>query len=71
MIDLLNPSSLTITNDSWKHRHHHAMQEVGGGNGETRMFADGHTGPADLLNLFVDFSIQVVSDAFKGKASRY
>ncbi|KAF9454005.1 bola-like protein [Macrolepiota fuliginosa MF-IS2] len=32
---LLQPASLTITNDSWKHRHHAAMREKDGGNGET------------------------------------
>ncbi|KAF7428270.1 hypothetical protein PC9H_007491 [Pleurotus ostreatus] len=31
----LEPSELTITNDSWKHRHHVAMREQGGGSGET------------------------------------
>ena len=34
---LLQPTSLSITNDSWQHRHHTAMREQGGGNGETRM----------------------------------
>ena len=34
---LLQPASLSITNDSWQHRHHTAMREQGGGNGETRM----------------------------------
>ncbi|KAG8934090.1 hypothetical protein FRC03_004906 [Tulasnella sp. 419] len=47
--ELLQPSTLKITNDSWQHRHHAAMRESGGGNGETH------------------FSIEVVSDAFKGK----
>ncbi|KAF8160834.1 bola-like protein-domain-containing protein [Crassisporium funariophilum] len=32
---LLQPTSITITNDSWQHRHHTAMREQGGGNGET------------------------------------
>ncbi|EUC54816.1 BolA domain protein [Rhizoctonia solani AG-3 Rhs1AP] len=32
---LLNPASMEITNDSWQHRHHTAMRESGGGNGET------------------------------------
>ncbi|KAH9047857.1 bola-like protein, partial [Lactarius hengduanensis] len=31
---LLQPSVLTITNDSWQHRHHAAMRDQGG-NGET------------------------------------
>jgi hypothetical protein len=35
---LLQPASLSITNDSWKHRHHTAMREQGGGSGETRTF---------------------------------
>ena len=35
---LLQPASLSITNDSWQHRHHAAMREQGGGSGETRMF---------------------------------
>ncbi|KAF9568064.1 bola-like protein [Agrocybe pediades] len=32
---LLNPTSIIVTNDSWQHRHHSAMREQGGGNGET------------------------------------
>ncbi|KAI9442209.1 bola-like protein [Lactarius indigo] len=32
---LLRPSVLTITNDSWQHRHHAAMRDQDGGNGET------------------------------------
>ncbi|KAH9832199.1 bola-like protein-domain-containing protein [Rhodofomes roseus] len=31
----LQPSELTITNDSWQHRHHAAMRAQGGGSGET------------------------------------
>ncbi|EPQ57546.1 bola-like protein [Gloeophyllum trabeum ATCC 11539] len=46
---LLQPAELTITNDSWQHRHHAAMRAQGGGSGETH------------------FSVQVVSDAFRGK----
>ena len=38
LVDLLSPSQLEITNDSWKHRHHAPMRTVGGGNGETRAF---------------------------------
>ncbi|KAJ7683239.1 bola-like protein-domain-containing protein [Mycena rosella] len=30
-----SPQALQISNDSWKHRHHAAMQAQGGGNGET------------------------------------
>ncbi|KAH6914296.1 bola-like protein-domain-containing protein [Coprinopsis sp. MPI-PUGE-AT-0042] len=47
----LDPVSLTITNDSWQHRHHSAMRDQGGGNGETH------------------FSLNVVSNEFKGKNS--
>ncbi|KAF8236598.1 bola-like protein [Tricholoma matsutake] len=32
---LLQPTSLTIVNDSWKHRHHAPMREQAGNNGET------------------------------------
>ncbi|KAM6502000.1 bola-like protein [Amanita muscaria] len=32
---ILQPSFIRIQNDSWKHRHHAAMQEQGGGSGET------------------------------------
>ena len=35
---VLQPSVLTITNDSWQHRHHAAMRDQDGGNGETRKF---------------------------------
>ncbi|TFK23658.1 bola-like protein [Coprinopsis marcescibilis] len=31
----LNPTSLSVTNDSWQHRHHAAMREQNGGSGET------------------------------------
>ncbi|KAL1695534.1 bola-like protein-domain-containing protein [Schizophyllum commune] len=48
---LLQPQTLSITNDSWKHKHHAPMRATGGGNGETH------------------FSIQVVSDAFRGKTT--
>ncbi|KAG9092020.1 hypothetical protein FS749_016067 [Ceratobasidium sp. UAMH 11750] len=33
--ELLQPTTLEIQNDSWQHRHHSAMRETGGGNGET------------------------------------
>ncbi|KAH0827533.1 bola-like protein, partial [Lanmaoa asiatica] len=36
---LLQPSRLTITNESHLHRHHATMRAQGGGNGETRIFA--------------------------------
>ena len=32
----LQPDSLSISNDSWQHRHHAPMRAEGGGNGETR-----------------------------------
>ncbi|KZT08328.1 bola-domain-containing protein [Laetiporus sulphureus 93-53] len=32
---LLSPSELSITNDSWQHRHHAAMRAQGGPTGET------------------------------------
>ncbi|KAI0780037.1 bola-like protein [Fomes fomentarius] len=35
LINLLQPSQLEITNDSWQHRHHAPMRAVGGGSGET------------------------------------
>ncbi|KAH9992650.1 bola-like protein-domain-containing protein [Russula vinacea] len=35
LTSLLRPSILTITNDSWQHRHHAAMREQGGGNKES------------------------------------
>lgn len=38
LTSLLRPSILTITNDSWQHRHHAAMREQGGGNKESRKF---------------------------------
>ncbi|EPS97714.1 hypothetical protein FOMPIDRAFT_1024905 [Fomitopsis schrenkii] len=47
----LQPSELTITNDSWQHRHHAPMRAQGGGSGETH------------------FSIQVVSEQFRGKTT--
>ncbi|RPD68623.1 bola-like protein [Lentinus tigrinus ALCF2SS1-7] len=35
LTDLLRPSQLEITNDSWQHRHHAPMRATGGGGGET------------------------------------
>ncbi|KAI0663489.1 bola-like protein [Cubamyces menziesii] len=35
LTELLKPSQLEITNDSWQHRHHAPMRAAGGGNGET------------------------------------
>jgi len=35
LTELLRPSSIRITNDSWQHRHHKAMQEQHNNNGET------------------------------------
>ncbi|KAH7322280.1 bola-like protein [Rhizoctonia solani] len=49
---LLNPTSLEITNDSWQHRHHTAMRESGGGNGEThftvRVISDSFIGKTTM-----------------------
>ncbi|QRW24243.1 bolA domain protein [Rhizoctonia solani] len=49
---LLRPASLDITNDSWQHRHHTAMRESGGGNGEThftvRVVSDSFTGKTTM-----------------------
>lgn len=38
LTNLLKPQALLIANDSWQHRHHTAMRESGGGDGETRTF---------------------------------
>ncbi|KAI0745735.1 bola-like protein [Earliella scabrosa] len=35
LTELLRPSQLEITNDSWQHRHHAPMRAAGGGSGET------------------------------------
>lgn len=35
LTDQLKPTALNITNDSHLHRHHSAMQAIGGGSGET------------------------------------
>ncbi|THH31809.1 hypothetical protein EUX98_g2392 [Antrodiella citrinella] len=35
LVALLQPADLTISNDSWQHRHHAPMKAQGGGNGET------------------------------------
>ena len=35
LMDALSPTTIEITNDSWKHKHHRAMLEQGGG-AETR-----------------------------------
>ncbi|GLB37639.1 putative BolA IbaG family protein [Lyophyllum shimeji] len=51
LVQLVQPASITISNDSWQHRHHAPMRAQGGGNGETH------------------FSVQIVSDAFKGKTT--
>ncbi|KXN91069.1 SufE-like protein, chloroplastic, partial [Leucoagaricus sp. SymC.cos] len=49
---LLQPISLTIENDSWKHRHHAAMREQDGGNGEThfsiRVVSDAFKGKSPI-----------------------
>jgi hypothetical protein len=36
LTEAFTPTSLHIRNDSSKHRHHHAMRQIGGGDGETR-----------------------------------
>ncbi|EGO25396.1 hypothetical protein SERLADRAFT_387248 [Serpula lacrymans var. lacrymans S7.9] len=51
LTSLLQPSQLTVTNDSWQHRHHAPMVAQGGGNGESH------------------FSVEVISEAFKGKST--
>ncbi|KAF9524000.1 bola-like protein-domain-containing protein [Crepidotus variabilis] len=35
LTQLLQPTSIRVTNDSWQHRHHAAMREQGGSNSET------------------------------------
>jgi len=40
LTELLKPSVLNISNDSWQHRHHSAMREQGGGDGETHFSLD-------------------------------
>ncbi|KAF8894071.1 bola-like protein, partial [Infundibulicybe gibba] len=35
LTELLQPATLTITNDSWKHKHHSAMRERSEENDET------------------------------------
>lgn len=45
------PQTMSITNDSWQHRHHAPMRAENGGNGETH------------------FTINIVSDEFKGKTA--
>ncbi|KIO25695.1 hypothetical protein M407DRAFT_243987 [Tulasnella calospora MUT 4182] len=35
LTDLLKPTELKISNDSWQHRHHAPMKAIGGGDGET------------------------------------
>ncbi|CUA74840.1 hypothetical protein RSOLAG22IIIB_05736 [Rhizoctonia solani] len=49
---LLNPASMEITNDSWQHRHHTAMREMGGGDGEThftvRVVSDSFVGKTTM-----------------------
>ncbi|CAE6512455.1 unnamed protein product [Rhizoctonia solani] len=49
---LLKPSSMEITNDSWQHRHHAAMRESGGGDGEThftvRVVSDSFVGKTTM-----------------------
>ena len=78
LTDLLKPSQLEITNDSWQHRHHRSMRAEGGGNGETRTYFlcyASHVIPlpwrAVLTMPFgagsTDFTINIVSEVFQGK----
>jgi stress-induced morphogen len=67
LTSLLRPSILTITNDSWQHRHHTAMREQGGGNNESRKFGVSHKETCLSLVCAADFSIQAVSEEFVGK----
>ncbi|TFK68669.1 bola-like protein [Pluteus cervinus] len=49
---LLAPTALRITNNSWQHRHHTAMRDQGGGNGETHfsveVVSDAFTGKTTM-----------------------
>ncbi|KAG8904792.1 hypothetical protein FRB99_001181 [Tulasnella sp. 403] len=40
LTELLKPTALTISNDSWQHRNHAPMRAAGGGNGETHFSVD-------------------------------
>lgn len=78
---LLTPVELTITNDSWQHRHHAPMRAQGGGNGETRRFTVPSPRLCPLLSkhllmrrdlpgcILADFTVTVVSEVFQGKVS--
>ncbi|PPQ77208.1 hypothetical protein CVT25_011054 [Psilocybe cyanescens] len=67
---LLQPASITITNDSWQHRHHSAMRDQES-NGETRRSFIGYFNVPHLYQvlLLLDFSVQVVSDVFERKST--
>lgn len=67
LTSLLRPSILTITNDSWQHRHHAAMLEQGGGNKESRKSGVSRNDTHFSLMYAADFSIQIVAEEFVGK----
>jgi len=67
LTSLLRPSILTITNDSWQHRHHVAMREQDGGNGESRKPGVSRRDTCSASCDSADFSIQIVSEEFVGK----
>ncbi len=67
LTSLLRPSILTITNDSWQHRHHVAMREQDGGNGESRKPGVSRQDTCSASCDSADFSIQIVSEEFVGK----
>ncbi|CCM01474.1 uncharacterized protein FIBRA_03528 [Fibroporia radiculosa] len=77
LMSALRPAEMQITNDSGQHRHHAAMKAQGGGNGETRrsfyppsQFSTRRLPEVyDTLNRFADFTIQVVSEEFRGKTT--
>ncbi|QRV96551.1 bolA domain protein [Ceratobasidium sp. AG-Ba] len=52
LTELLKPTTFEIQNDSWQHRHHAAMRESGGGNGEThftlRIVSDAFKGKSTM-----------------------
>ena len=69
---LLQPTSITVTNDSWQHRHHAAMREPGAANGETRRSKHAIK-PRNPLNsakyLCTDFTVHIISKAFESKVN--
>ncbi|KAA1476090.1 bola-like protein [Dentipellis sp. KUC8613] len=65
---LLQPSDLTITNDSWQHRHHAPMREQGGGSGEThfsiKIVSDAFVGKSTMQRHRMIYS--ALEDEFQG-----